>query len=341
MKRAIELALKGLGSVSPNPMVGAVLVVDNQIIGEGYHMKYGGPHAEVHAIESVSDKELLNKSTLYVTLEPCNHFGKTPPCTELIINNQIKNVVIGSVDPNPIVSGKGIKKLEENGISVTKDILEKECQLLNCRFHTFHLQKRPYIILKWAETANGFIANTDYNSKWISNKYSRKLVHKWRSEEDAVLVGFNTAWYDNPQLNVRDWNGRNPIRILLDRHLEIPGNYHLLNQSEKTIIFNTIENDKSNKVEYIKINEWSVNEIVKKLYEHNIQSIIIEGGANTIQKFFDENMWDEARVFQGVTTYDNGIKAPVLKNAKMTNAENIQNDTLTYFQNINGNIRDI
>jgi diaminohydroxyphosphoribosylaminopyrimidine deaminase / 5-amino-6-(5-phosphoribosylamino)uracil reductase len=227
MQRAIQLAKLGLGNVAPNPMVGAVIVYNDIIIGEGYHQKYGEAHAEVNAINSVKNKELLNESTIYVSLEPCSHYGKTPPCANLIVENGIKKVVIGCSDPNPLVAGNGIKILIEAQIEVIDNVLEKECIELNKRFFTYINKNRPFIILKWAQTANGFIARENFDSKWISCEESRMWVHKWRAEEAAILVGKNTAKYDNPSLTVRDWNGKNPLRVVLDYHLELPLTHHL------------------------------------------------------------------------------------------------------------------
>jgi len=241
MQRAMELARLGLGSVSPNPMVGCIVVYKDKIIGEGFHRQYGGPHAEVYAIDSVQKKELLSESTVYVSLEPCAHFGKTPPCADLLVASGVKKVVIANVDPNPQVAGKGIAILENAGIELQVGVMEKEGLELNRRFFKYISQKKPYVILKWAETADGFIARPDYSSKWISNEYSRKLVHKWRTEEDAVLVGKNTALHDNPMLNVRHWPGKNPLRIVLDRNLQLPQTLNLFSGNAQTVCYSKLQ----------------------------------------------------------------------------------------------------
>ena len=234
MKRAMELAKNGSGQVSPNPLVGCVIVHDGRIIGEGWHKKYGGPHAEVHAIDSVEDKQVLRESTLYVNLEPCSHTGKTPPCADMIISHKLSKVIIANRDNNPLVAGRGIKKLRDAGIAVITDILSNEGQELNARFFTYMEKQRPRIILKWAETSDGFIARKNNDSKWISDEYSRQLVHKWRSEEDAVLVASGTAWHDNPSLSVRDWTGRDPVRIVIDRYLKLGPNQNLFNGKQQS-----------------------------------------------------------------------------------------------------------
>ena len=316
IKRCIELAKNGLGTTYPNPMVGSVIVYDGKIIGEGWHKKAGEPHAEVNAINSVKDKSLLQKATIYVSLEPCSHFGKTPPCCNLIIENKIPNVVIGTVDSNIKVAGNGIKKLLEAGIQVKVGVLEKECYELNKRFFTFHEKKRPYILLKWAQSQDGFIAPNDKLEKkpvWITNTYSRQLVHKWRSEEQAILVGTQTVIDDNPKLDTRDWAGNNPIRVVLDQNNRIPENSHILDNQVKTILFSKSKTAiaKENIIfESIDFQQNVAQQIVDSLYEHQIQSFIIEGGSRTLQTFINANLWDEARIFIGNIQLMNGIKAP-------------------------------
>lgn len=312
------MAKKGLGTTYPNPLVGSVIVYDGKIIGEGWHRKSGEPHAEVNAVNSVKDKSLLSKATLYVSLEPCSHFGKTPPCCDLIIKYKIPNVVVGTIDPNSKVSGEGIQRMKENGINVTVGILEKECQDLNKRFFTFHNKKRPYIILKWAESQDGFIAPSTKDKRepvWISNEFSRQLVHKWRSEEQAILVGTNTVLDDNPKLDVRDWVGENPIRVVLDRTGKINDSYFVKDEKTKSIIITEQENLTfsenciyENAIFDIRLTK----NIVRILHKYGIQSIIIEGGRDTLQGFIDDNLWDEARVFKGNSHLKNGVKAPVL-----------------------------
>ncbi|MCL4116215.1 UNVERIFIED_CONTAM: hypothetical protein GTU68_054102 [Idotea baltica] len=300
-------------------MVGAVIVYENNIIGEGYTSPYGGHHAEVNAIQSVKDKSLLNKATLYVTLEPCSHFGKTPPCSDLIIQYKIPNVVIGCVDDNPEVAGNGIKKLKESGCNVTIGVLEIECKKHHKRFFTFHNKKRPYIILKWAETSNGFIAPKSKNENkpvWITGNLSRQLVHKWRAEEQAILVGTNTVFEDNPSLTVRDWSGSHPIRVVLDKDEKLTKDFNVFNNQAQTMV----------------LKEQTAQSICNKLYEQNINSIIIEGGAQTLQLFIDANTWDEARVFTGLSEFKDGIKAPRFSR-KLLTEKLIDNDTLRIYLN--------
>lgn len=337
INRCLELAKNGLPSAMPNPSVGAVIVYENEIIGEGFTSAYGGSHAEVNAINSVKDKSLLSKSTLYVSLEPCSHYGKTPPCCDLILKNNIPNIVIGTMDTNSKVAGEGIKKLIAEGKNVTVGVLEKECIESNKRFFTFHNKKRPYIILKWAESQDGFLSpekKENVSPVWITNEYSRQLVHKWRSEEQAILVGTKTVLDDNPRLDVRDWEGKNPIRIVLDRTGKIAGNYHVKDQKTKTIIITEQEN-----LTYFEnlIFENAIFDlqlpikICEILYKHNIQSVIIEGGSQTLQTFIDANLWDDARIFKGEIFLKVGTKAPNLKGIYYS--EKIKNDELKQFFN--------
>jgi diaminohydroxyphosphoribosylaminopyrimidine deaminase/5-amino-6-(5-phosphoribosylamino)uracil reductase len=320
MQRCIELAELGLGNVSPNPMVGAVVVYEDKIIGEGYHHKYGEAHAEVNAINQVISKfenfaELLKQSTIYVSLEPCAHYGKTPPCADLIIKYQIPNVIIGCRDPFAQVDGKGIEKLEAAGITITVGVLEKECQWLNRRFFSRVQKHRPYIILKWAQTADGFFAPDDNSQHWITGTESRKLVHQWRTEEDAVLVGKNTAAIDNPQLNVRYASGKSPKRVVIDRRLELNPGLNIFDQSVETFIFNEVKTDVDGKNKYIALEDFDryvPQYILFQLYLQDIQSVIIEGGASTLNSFIEANLWDEARIFTGETELKKGIKAPAI-----------------------------
>ena len=341
IKRCIELAKNGLGTTYPNPMVGSVIVLNGIIIGEGWHKIAGEPHAEVHAINSVENKSLLKNATIYVSLEPCSHFGKTPPCSHLIVEKGIKNVVIGIVDSNSKVSGKGVKYLEDNGCNVTVGVLEKECFQLNKRFFTFHNKKRPFIILKWAETKDGFIdklrEKTDENSpNWISNKYSQQLVHKMRAEEHAILVGTTTALNDNPSLTVRSWSGTNPIRVVIDRLAKIPSEYNLLNGNTKTIVFSEVRNsiDSYENVifESIDFSGGILQQVCDVLYKYEIQSVIIEGGKQTLQSFIDANLWDEAFIFVGDVAFKKGLEAPKLKKASFETVK-ISNDTLHKYKN--------
>ena len=312
MNRCLELASKGLENVSPNPMVGSVIVYENKIIGEGYHMEYGKEHAEVNAITSVKDKSLLKDSTLYVNLEPCAHFGKTPPCSNLIIEHKIPKVVIGCVDTFSDVNGKGIIKMEKAGIEVNVGILEKESQELNKRFFTFHEKKRPYLILKWAESKDGFIAPKDQTTPlWMTSYESKKLVHQFRSEEDAILVGRVTAEKDNPSLTVRELDGENPVRIVIDKDMKLSEKLNLFNNEAKTIIFNTQKTKIIDSNYYVKIEHKNlINNVLNELYKQNIQSLIIEGGTKTLQSFIDENLWDEARIFTANKMLVEGVKSP-------------------------------
>ena len=316
MQRCIDLAKKGIRAVAPNPMVGCVLVVEDKIIGEGYHERYGEAHAEVNAINNVSDKSLLKKATLYVSLEPCSHTGKTPPCAELIIKKGIKKVVIGTKDSNPIVGGKGIEKLKNGGVQVEEGILQEQCLELNKRFFTFHEKQRPYVILKWAQTLDGFLDRNreDETQKinWISEPETKTLVHKWRSEEQSILVGRNTITNDNPSLTVRDYGGINPIRLVIDSQLQISGALNVYSKDAPTIVFNRIKDKKENNIEWVKINETSTKNILEVLHKRGIQSVFVEGGSRTLQYFIIDNVWDEARVVVGQKYFKEGYKAPII-----------------------------
>ncbi len=336
MARALELGELGRGYVSPNPMVGCVIVHGDKIIGEGFHQKCGGPHAEVNAINRVKEKDLLKDSTMYVTLEPCSHFGKTPPCADLIARNKLHRVVIATKDPNPEVNGNGIKILKQAGIEVIEGVLEKRSVELNRRFNTFHRRQRPYIILKWAQTGDGFLAREDFASKWISNKYSRQMVHKWRTEEDAVLVGKNTLKYDNPSLTARDWKGNNPVRIALDPNLEVrSSDLNLLDGTARTLIFNYLQDKAGKSAEYIKVDpDKTILQICDELCQRNIQSVIVEGGSLTISRFIESDLWDEARVFESEVRFEKGIPAPKLQ-MNPSGIKSVLNDQLYYYENGN------
>jgi diaminohydroxyphosphoribosylaminopyrimidine deaminase/5-amino-6-(5-phosphoribosylamino)uracil reductase len=337
INRCIQLAKNGLGTTYPNPLVGSVIVYNNQIIGEGWHRRSGEPHAEVNAINSVKDKSLLVKSTIYVSLEPCSHFGKTPPCCDLIIKHKIPNVVVGTIDPNSKVAGSGIKRLIDNGVNVTVGVLEKECNELNKRFFTFHQKKRPYIILKWAESQDGFIAPLTKDKKepvWISNEFSRQLVHKWRSEEQAILAGTNTVLDDNPKLDVRDWKGENPIRIILDRTGKISNDFFVKDEKTKTIIITEQDNLTSSEnciYENAIFDNKLTRTIANILYKYGIQSLVIEGGKQTLQSYIEDNLWDEARVFIGNIHLKSGLKAPIINGNFQK--RNIIDDQLKLFYN--------
>lgn len=335
--RCIELAKMGAGKVSPNPMVGCVIVCKDKIIGEGYHQKYGEAHAEVNAINSVANPDDLKKSTIYVSLEPCAHFGLTPPCSDLIVEKQIPKVVIGSIDPFAKVAGKGIEKLKKAGIDVEIGILAKECNELNKRFFTFHKKKRPYVILKWAQTLDGFI-DIDRSIEnfgeptWITGPKALLRVHKMRAEEDAILVGTNTAEKDNPSLTVRHCEGKNPLRIVLDKNLRLSNNLHLFNNSTPTLIFNAQKNKTDNNTEFIKIDfeKNLLSQITSTLHTKNCLSLIVEGGKQLLETFIAENLWDEAHVFIGNKNFENGIAAPTIKGVPFY-SETIEKDKLEVY----------
>ncbi len=324
MARCIELAKNGLGTTYPNPLVGAVVVCDGKIIGEGWHRKSGEPHAEVLAIRSVKDPDLLAKSTIYVSLEPCSHFGKTPPCADLILECGIPEIVIGTVDPNEKVAGKGIAKLEAAGRKVVVGVLENDCNDLNKRFFTFHRKKRPYVILKWAQSADGFVAPLQKDQRkpvWITNEFSRQLVHKWRAEEQAILVGTQTVVDDNPTLDVRDWTGENPTRIVLDQNNRISKESHIFGNQSKTLVYSDLGNFSDN----------VALALAERLYQDGIQSVIIEGGTRTLETFLLENLWDEARVFKGPDKFQNGIQAPGLQQAAACRKKILQDELLIFY----------
>lgn len=313
MQRALELAERGKGTVRPNPLVGCVLVHDGKIIGEAYHQQYGGPHAEVNAISSVTDLKLLAGATAYVSLEPCSHWGKTPPCANLLIEKGIKSVQVATLDPNPLVAGKGIQLLQDAGIEVTVGLLEQEARWQNRRFFCQQEKHRPYLILKWAQTQDGFLAGENFDSKWISGNQSRQLVHQWRAEEQAILIGKNTALHDNPRLNVRDWSGTDPIRVVLDSKLELPAHLNLFDQQIPTLCYNTLKNETHPNLEWIKLSEENFLEaLLADLHARNIQSMLIEGGSQVLQQFLAAGLWDESRVFTAPIQFERGISAPKL-----------------------------
>ena len=349
MYRCLELAQLGAGSVAPNPMVGAVLVYNDRIIGEGFHREYGKPHAEPNCIASVrdEDKNLIQKSTLYVSLEPCAHFGKTPPCADLIIEKKIPKVVIGCRDPFFEVNGKGIEKLKAAGLQIELGILEKECRDLNKRFFTFHLQHRPYVILKWAQTLDNKIANEDYSRIHISNEYTNRIVHKWRGEEMAIAVGTNTALFDDPELTTRLSPGNNPVRVVIDMDLKLLRNLKLFDPIAPTIVFNTKQHNLP--LEKISITELKqigigyyqvtadvsiVHQMLNALYKMDIQSLIVEGGAYLLQSFIEEGAWDEARIITNEQlSIGAGLPAPQLKAAVMERSEKIFSDVIRTYTN--------
>ena len=336
MQRALELAQHGKGHVSPNPMVGCVIVHQNKIIGEGYHTKYGKPHAEVNAINSVKNKELLKESTLYVTLEPCSHHGKTPPCADLLVQHNISQIYIAVSDPNPKVAGKGIEKLQENDCKVEVGLLEKEAVELNKRFFCFHQKKRPYIILKWAQTLDGYMDSNPRESQnrkkyWITNDALRIKTHQWRAEEAAIFVGANTLLHDNPQLNVRYCAGKNPVRITFaDRN--ISENLHFFDNTQHSIVFNYEKEEKTGLTYFCKLPKCENPEkaMIQKLYEMNIQSVLIEGGQRTLQNFLNLNLWNEARILIGNKCFGTGLQAPNIP-FEPIKIEDVDGEKIGYF----------
>jgi len=345
MLRCIELAKKGLGNVAPNPMVGCVIVCNNDIIGEGYHKKFGEAHAEVNAIQSVVNKDLLPHSTLYVNLEPCSHFGKTPPCVDLILKSSIKRVIIGCVDPYAQVAGKGIARLRNHGCEVVVGVLKQQSLTLNRRFFTFHEKKRPFVILKWAQTSDGFIdkireSNATTQPLKISSTSSQILVHKWRSEEAAIMVGTTTALSDNPKLNVRLWTGQDPLRIVIDQKLTLPKYLKLFDKAQNTWVINEKMNMKDKAISHVKIpfsiNSMDFDAFLLYLHQNDIQSLLVEGGQKLLQSFLDRGIWDEARVFIAPTFLGAGVKAPSIS-ASSTACTQIGVDNLFVFKNASNN----
>lgn len=333
MLRALELAENGLGQVAPNPMVGCVIVHGGKIIGEGWHQRYGEGHAEVNAVKSVTNKKLLSESTVYVSLEPCSHWGKTPPCSNLLIEHKVKEVVVCNTDSNPLVSGGGLQRLKEAGVTVRWGVLEEEGRWLNRRFFTFMEKKRPYIILKWAQTADGLMARSNYDSKWISSPFARKLVHRWRAEEPAIMVGRQTVEYDNPQLNVRDWpvDGRDPLRIIIDRQLQLKGDFKVFDGRQPTICYNLVKSQAQENLTYAQLNEESfLRELMHDLHQRGIQSVMVEGGAKLLERLMEEELWDEARIFTAAKTFGEGYYAPRPK-GKLWQSQTVAEDRLDIF----------
>jgi diaminohydroxyphosphoribosylaminopyrimidine deaminase/5-amino-6-(5-phosphoribosylamino)uracil reductase len=336
MHRCLQLAEPGKGYVAPNPMVGAVLICGEKIIGEGYHKIFGEEHAEVNCINSVSeqDKSMIEKSILYVSLEPCVHYGKTPPCTDLIIKSKIPKVVIGSRDVFKKVNGKGIQKLQAEGVEVIVGVLEKECIQLNKRFFTFQEKQRPYIILKWAQSIDGKIAGANSERSFITNEFTNRLVHKWRSEETSIIVGTNTALLDDPSLTTRLWQGKNPIRLIFDMNLRLPSSLKIFNKQVKTIIFNKIKHEEKNDLIFYKLETGNIlEETIKALHEMNIQSIIVEGGAKLLKSFINAGLWDEARLIcNEQLNIGNGVNSPAF-NGVLQKQERYFSDVISYYNN--------
>jgi diaminohydroxyphosphoribosylaminopyrimidine deaminase/5-amino-6-(5-phosphoribosylamino)uracil reductase len=338
MRRCIELATLGAGNVAPNPMVGAVLVHNGQIIGEGYHKAYGGPHAEVNCIASVTEKNkhLIPDASIYVSLEPCAHYGKTPPCADLIIREKIKKVYVGTRDPFVEVNGKGIEKLSAAGIEVTSGILETECKDLNKRFFTFHTKHRPYIILKWAQTTDHKIGNAGNNRLIITNEFTDRIVHRWRSEEAGIMAGTNTVMLDDPQLTNRLWHGHSPVRVIVDMDLRLPSSLHVFDGSVKTIVFNALKHEENDNLFFYQVTRDVnlVHQVVNGLYQMKILSVMIEGGARLIQSFIDEGMWDEARVITNskLISKEPAIASPILTDSRLVDEEMISDDLIRIFK---------
>ncbi|ASK31911.1 riboflavin biosynthesis protein RibD [Chryseobacterium sp. T16E-39] len=335
LQRCIELAQKALGRTYPNPLVGSVIVYKDEIIGEGYHHKAGEPHAEINAINSVIDKDLIPESTIYVSLEPCAHYGKTPPCALKIKELGFKKVVIGAMDSHDKVNGKGKKIIQDAGIEVISGILEKECIALNKRFFTYHEKKRPYIILKWAESADGFL-DKDFKPVSISNSLVNQFVHQLRADEHAILVGTQTALNDNPSLTVRNVEGINPVRILIDFDLKVPIDFKIYNNEAKTLVFNSIKEEEKDHIHWIKIEKDNfIPTLMSALYKEQIQSVIIEGGSFTLQQFINAGLWDEAIVIKNENLkLDSGTKAPHLDSKPFKN-QTVRDNTLSFYSSDN------
>jgi diaminohydroxyphosphoribosylaminopyrimidine deaminase / 5-amino-6-(5-phosphoribosylamino)uracil reductase len=340
MQRCLQLAKLGEGHTSPNPMVGCVIVNNGKIIGEGFHQQCGGPHAEVNAIRSVKNERLLPHSTLYVNLEPCSHFGKTPPCVDLIIEKKISRVIIGSIDPNPEVAGRGIKKLIEAGCSVFEGILSNECYELNRRFFTFHLKKRPYIILKWAQTSDGFVDTLRTETElgkptWITDEITRIAVHKQRSTEGAIFIGTETALKDNPSLTLRDWFGHQPLRVITDLNNRLPSNLNIFDGNAKTVILSNTCNNLNNNPLFVKINNVdTVKLLLDYLYSEKILSVVVEGGPKTLQHFIDPGLWDESHIYMGHIIFNEGVKAPVFDLSHPEYFERFSQSELAIYRNL-------
>jgi len=340
MQRCLDLAGLAAGSASPNPMVGAVIVHEGRIVGEGHTSPYGGPHAEVNAVNDAirrlgesRSREVFKKSTIYVSLEPCAHFGKTPPCADLLVANGFAKAVIGCLDPFAQVDGRGVEKLRKAGIGTVVGVLEDACRFANRRFFTRIKKQRPYVILKWAQTADGFFAPLAGGQRWISNQASRQLVHKWRSEEDAVLVGTRTAKVDNPSLTTRLWKGKNPKRVLIDRNLEIGPEANILNDEAETIVFNALKTDWQGHRKYIQLENFPLylpQNILYQLHLLDLQSLIVEGGCQTLRAFIEANLWDEARVFTSPDRWGTGLPAPRM-DKEPAETQKVGNDRLDVY----------
>jgi diaminohydroxyphosphoribosylaminopyrimidine deaminase / 5-amino-6-(5-phosphoribosylamino)uracil reductase len=334
MRRCLDLALLGLGRTAPNPMVGAVIVHDGRIIGEGYHAAYGNAHAEVEAVRSVAaeDKNKLREATLYVNLEPCSHHGKTPPCVDLILQHEIQTVVVGAGDPNPLVNGKGLQRLRDAGVSVTIDVLREDCIALNKRFYMFYQSQRPYVVLKWAQSQDGFVAPALAQRVQLSNDLSRVFVHKWRSEEAAILVGFNTALVDDPELTTRYWPGKDPLRLVFDLKLKLPKTLKLFNGDVETWVLNHSEEKVESNVRYKKVSFIdTVSDTMDLLFQTGHNSLLVEGGTRTLESFIHQGVWDEARVFTAPMLLKKGLRAPTLPTFSQMQSETVGDNLLTVY----------
>lgn len=339
MRRALQLASLGIEKARPNPMVGCVIVENDEIIGEGWHQEYGKAHAEVNAVNSVlpEHRGRLKKATFYVTLEPCSHFGKTPPCANLLVSLSPRRVVVCQEDPFPLVDGKGLALLKQAGIEVNVGLLAQEGEWLNRRFFTNVRKKRPYIVLKWAQTANGFFARLDRQPFWISDEYSRRVVHRWRTEEHAILIGTQTALSDNPSLTVRHWKGQHPIRLLIDKQLKVSPQANVYDNTTPTICFNLLKEEKIGTTRYVKLAEENfLPSLLDFLHQEKIQSVLVEGGAKLLSSLIESNLWDEARIIIAPVTLENGVAAPLLANASLMQEEILFNDRLQVYRNNSG-----
>lgn len=336
MQYCLQLAALGAGYTAPNPLVGAVLVHEGRIIGEGYHQQYGEAHAEVNCLASVkeADRPLIASATLYVSLEPCAHHGKTPPCTGLILRHHIPRVVVACRDPYHEVDGLGIRQLQEAGVEVTTGVLEEAARRQNRRFFTYHQQRRPYIVLKWAQSANGMLAAAGSRAVDISHPLTNRLVHRWRSEEAAIMVGTRTAIHDNPRLTNRLWAGPQPIRVLIDRQLQVPATHHLLADGGKTLVINSLRNEQRGSISYVQLPAaaFQPRHILQCLYERGIQSVLVEGGAALLQSFIDESCWDECRVItNSQMIIPDGVAAPVLTQQRIVDSRQLLRDQITTY----------
>ena len=340
MQRCFQLARNGLGNVAPNPLVGAVLVHEGLIIGEGFHARYGGPHAEVMAVRNCRRPELLPEATLYVNLEPCSHFGKTPPCVDLILEHRIPRVVVCNTDPFPQVAGRGIQKLRDAGVEVTVGILEAEGEHLNRRFFTFHRKKRPFVILKWAQSADGFLDDNGSAPAKITGPLTDQLVHQWRTQESAILVGYRTVLKDNPRLTARLFPGKNPLRVVIDPDPALPTHLHVFSDGEPTLIINLQKEENEGPLRYRKTASDTPGEWLHVLYQENISSVIVEGGARTLEKFIASGLWDEARVITGSVSLGKGIAAPLLTRASLMHTDFSEGDVLRYYTHQYTNVHD-